>query len=104
MDTHSEYMEKVTGITPENAPEPNPFATPIDEAVTEFDQELYDNAVYGSDTPEQTTDEKLDEILSLLRPLAPALRALPEVVEQIGPIIDGLKKSPVLKALGVRLP
>lgn len=52
----------------------------------------------------QTDSEKLDEILSLLRPLAPALRALPEVVEQIGPIIDGLKKSPVLKALGVRIP
>lgn len=53
---------------------------------------------------EQTDSEKLDEILSLLRPLAPALRALPEVVEQVGPIIDGIKKSPVLKALGVRLP
>lgn len=52
----------------------------------------------------QTDSEKLDEILFLLRPLAPALRALPEVVEQVGPIIDGIKKSPVLKALGVRLP
>lgn len=69
-----------------------------------FDYSEIDTIASEDETPEQTTDEKLDEILSLLRPLAPALRALPEVVEQVGPIIDGIKKSPVLKALGVRLP
>lgn len=82
-----EQLEKFLEAHPEN-----------DEALT-VEQRL---GFLRDDT--QALQRDVTEILSLLRPLAPALRALPEVVEQVGPIIDGLKKSPVLKALGVRIP
>lgn len=52
---------------------------------------------------EPTTDEKLDELLALLRPLGPALEKLPEMVEQVGPLIEAAKKSPVLRMLGISL-
>lgn len=80
----------------------NPFATPINDAVEKFDQEAYDNLVYGSDTPEQTTDEKLDELLTILRPLAPLLESLPELAQKIDPLLEGLRTSPVLKMMGVK--
>lgn len=109
MDTQKEYIasldpriEAVATEMASNRPH-NTGTTPIPNGdELEYAEELV-TAMDGA-VPPQTTDEKLDEILSLLRPLAPALRALPEVVEQVGPIIDGLKKSPVLKALGVRIP
>lgn len=72
------------------------------ETVPAFDQEAYDNHVYGSDTPEQTTDEKLDELLTILRPLAPVIAALPELMEKVDPLLEGLRTSPVLKMMGVK--
>lgn len=56
------------------------------------------------DTPPQTTDEKLDELLTLLRPLGPALEQLPELMTNIAPLIEGAKKSPVLRMLGITIP
>lgn len=43
------------------------------------------------------------ELLTLLRPLGPALEKLPEMVEQVGPLIEAAKKSPVLRMLGISL-
>lgn len=43
------------------------------------------------------------EVKAILEPLAPFLSALPELMEKIDPLLSGLKDSPVLKMLGVRL-
>lgn len=56
--------------------------------------------------PEVTemTDRAIaEETLTWLRKVGPALDALPGLVEQAGPVIDGIKTSPVLKMMGVRL-
>lgn len=45
-----------------------------------------------------------EEILSILRPLAGFVaNDLPRLAEEAGPIINGLKNSPVLKMMGVSL-
>lgn len=51
---------------------------------------------------EPTVEEKLDELLSILRPLAPVLAALPELMEKVDPLLEGLRTSPVLKMMGVK--
>lgn len=43
------------------------------------------------------------EVKAILEPLVPFLAALPELMSQVGPILDGLKKSPVLRMMGVSL-
>lgn len=55
-----------------------------------------------NETPPQTTDEKLDELLTILRPLAPVIAALPELMEKVDPLLEGLRTSPVLKMMGVK--
>lgn len=54
-----------------------------------------------------STLEKIDYIYTQLKELEPLLadvkRRLPDFIEQVEPIIGGLKSSPVLKMMGVRL-
>lgn len=56
---------------------------------------------------EPTDAQKVDYIFHTLRRIEPILATveeeLPGIIEKIGPIIDGLKESPVLRMLGVRL-
>ncbi len=56
------------------------------------------------ETDELTTDEKLDELLAILRPLGPALAALPELLEKVEPFLEGAKRSPVLRMMGITIP
>lgn len=53
---------------------------------------------------EPSTDEKLDELLQILRPLAPFIAALPEMMQKVDPLIEGAKKSPVLRMMGITIP
>jgi excisionase family DNA binding protein len=52
---------------------------------------------------EPSLEEKLDELLEILRPLRGLIEAMPEAMKQIGPLIEGLKTSPVLRMIGVKL-
>lgn len=76
--------------------------------VMEFGEEsdlgsvLDDQNDFPLTTPPQTTDEKLDELLSILRPLAPVLAALPDLMTKVDPLLEGLRTSPVLKMMGVK--
>lgn len=72
----------------------------IDEAAKEQGELFY--AGSPEQAPEQTTDEKLDELLTILRPLAPLLESLPELAQKIDPLLEGLRTSPVLKMMGVK--
>lgn len=42
------------------------------------------------------------EIMSILAPLREVLSAAPEAMEKIGPLIQALSESPVLKMIGVK--
>lgn len=53
---------------------------------------------------EPTLEEKVDELLTILRPLAPTIAALPDLMQQVGPFIEGAKKSPVLRMMGITIP
>lgn len=55
------------------------------------------------DVTEMSDRELMEEAVNWLRKVGPALDALPGVIAQVGPIVDGLKTSPVLKMMGVRL-
>lgn len=57
-------------------------------------------------TSEMSPDEvaeKLDELLSILRPLAPVIAALPDLLRKVDPFLESAKASPVLKMLGIKL-
>lgn len=75
--------------------------TPIPNAdELEYAEELLD--AMDQAVPPQADSEKLDELLSILRPLEPVLAALPDLMAKVDPLLKGLKDSPVLKMLGVK--
>lgn len=49
-------------------------------------------------------DGDVQELLSILRPLHEVIQSLPDAMAQITPLMNGLKDSPVLKMLGIRIP
>lgn len=51
----------------------------------------------------QALQRDVNELLSILAPLAPVLAALPDLMAKVDPLLKGLKDSPVLKMLGVKL-
>lgn len=44
------------------------------------------------------------EIKQMLAPLAPFIAALPELMEKVDPLMEGLRTSPVLRMMGVKIP
>lgn len=73
-----------------------------------FDEFVTDDVAELENTPvnSQLDDIQRDvaELLTILRPLNEVISSLPAAMEQITPLIDGLRDSPVLKMLGIRLP
>ena len=55
-----------------------------------------------SDTLEALRSD-VAELKAMLEPIGPFLEMLPELAEKIGPAIDGIKDSPVLKMIGLKL-
>lgn len=45
----------------------------------------------------------VNELLNIVRPLVPIIAVMPEVVAKLIPFIEGLKNSPVLKMLGIKV-
>lgn len=43
-------------------------------------------------------------IRETLEPLGPFIEAMPEALSQILPLVEGLRNSPVVKMLGIKLP
>jgi hypothetical protein len=43
------------------------------------------------------------EIKAMLEPIVPFLAMLPELAEKVGPFLEGLQNSPVLKMLGIKV-
>ena len=79
----------------------------FDEFVTDDVPELENPPVNDAlDTIRQDVidlQSDVTELLTLLRPLAGLIEAMPEAMSKIGPLIDGLKNSPVVKMLGIKL-
>lgn len=48
--------------------------------------------------------EEIAELKDMLAPIGPVLAALPELMNQVGPLIEGAKKSPVLRMMGITIP
>lgn len=73
-----------------------------------FSEYVTDNPVDLDNTPVNDRLENLErdvtELLTLLRPLGPMLEQLPELMEKVGPFLDGAKKSPVLRMMGITIP
>lgn len=44
------------------------------------------------------------ELLTILRPMREVIESLPAAMEQVTPLIDGLRNSPVVKMLGIKIP
>jgi hypothetical protein len=79
--------------------------------LTTLDNNLPDTGIPVTDDANIPVTDGIDllrlevaELKAMLAPLAPLLASLPELMEKVDPLIDGLKKSPVLKALGVKIP
>lgn len=61
------------------------------------------DALFIGDEAGQTMEEKVDELLSILRPLAPVIASLPDLLRKVDPFLESAKASPVLKMLGIKL-
>lgn len=83
--------------------EVNPFA---EQTIDEYAAELRESAEV-SEYPGPTADEKIEYIYSQLKRVEPLIEMveekLPTVLDAVVPAIDELKKSPVLRMLGVNL-
>lgn len=70
-------------------------------------EEDFAGEAFAIEEREATDAEKLNYVYDTMRRLEPAIDAvvthLPTLIEESGPIIEGLKNSPVLKMLGVRV-
>ena len=48
-------------------------------------------------------EHDIAEIHRILAPLADVIATLPDAMEKLGPIIEAVKQSPVLRMIGVKL-
>lgn len=60
------------------------------------------------DFPEPEPDlrevlDRLERLEAILAPLAPFIAQLPEIAAKVDPLMEGLRKSPVLRMIGVNL-
>jgi hypothetical protein len=51
----------------------------------------------------ESLSDQVKILTGMLAPVAPIIAALPELMSKVGPLIDGIEKSPVLKILGIQL-
>lgn len=80
----------------------------FEEFVTDTPTDL-DNAPVSDrlDTIQQRiidVQSDVTELLDLLRPLGPFIAALPELMEKIDPLMEGIKSSPITRMMGIRIP
>lgn len=76
--------------SPKPDPEENNEALPIEQRLSFLRDDVL------------AINRDVQELLTILRPLAPLLASLPELAEKIDPLLEGLRTSPVLKMMGVK--
>jgi hypothetical protein len=63
-----------------------------------FGTELTEPEAHAS-IREQTLEEKVDEMLAILRPLQPLIEQAPEALAQVGPFLEKIQNNPLLRGL-----
>lgn len=48
------------------------------------------------ETAAPTLEDKVDELLTILRPLAPVIEQAPDALAKVGPFIEKLQSNPLL--------
>lgn len=81
-------------------------------ATTIPDDDMFSEYVSDTTTDMENTpvNDKINDLIvevrilnEMLAPIAPIIAALPELMSKVGPLIEGIEKSPVIKMLGIQI-